>query len=299
MTGVEPARYRALVEARIFEPASLPAALQTRRRRAVAGSDGRLMILAADHTARGKLSVGADPLAIADRFTLLDRVARALSVPGVDGVLGSADVLEELAWLGLLDDRLAIGTVNRGGILGATWELDDRPTAYDVEHIESHGLDGGKTLLRIDLTDPGVARTIESVAAVSTALADRRLMNMVEALPYRKDADGRAVEDPSHKAMVATVAIASGLGACSAYTWLKIPGSDRMAEIAAATSMPILMLGGDPGADTDRTVSRWDTAMNEPNVRGLVAGRPVLYPHGGAVEEAAERAATIVHRERS
>ncbi len=299
MSGLDPARYRALIEARIFEPKALTTALQARRRRALAGQDGRLLILAADHTARGKLSVGGDPLAIADRFTLLDRLAQALSVPGVDGVLGSADVLEELAWLGLLEDRLAIGTMNRGGIIGATWELDDRITAYDVDHIEAYGLDGGKTLLRIDHTDPAVARTIETVGAVTTALADRALMSMVEVLPYRKDGDGRAVEDSDHEAMVKVVAIASGLGSCSAYTWLKIPGSDRMSEVAAATTLPILMLGGDPGADTGRTATRWDTAMNEPNVRGLVAGRPLLYPPHGSSADAAARAAEIVHRERS
>ena len=96
------------------------------------------------------LAVGVDPLAVADRYSLLDRLVRALAEPGVDGVLASADMLEELAWLGALDERLAIGTMNRGGIIGATWELDDRMTAYDADHIEAYGLDGGKTLLRID-----------------------------------------------------------------------------------------------------------------------------------------------------
>lgn len=294
-THLDPAAYRALVEARVFEPHTLPDALRDRRRRTVAGADGRLLILAADHTARGMLAASGDPLAVADRYTLLDRLVRSLAQPGVDGVLASADILEELAWLGALDDRLAIGTMNRGGIIGATWELDDRMTAYDVDHVESMGLDGGKTLLRIDWTDPGVARTIESVAAVSTRLADRRIMSMIEPLPYRKNESGRAVLDPSDEALITVVAVASGLGSVSAYTWLKVPGSDRMAEVAGATSMPILMLGGDPGADADRTFDRWSAAMREPNVRGLVAGRALLYPHGSEPEDAVRRAAAIVH----
>ena len=74
--------------------------------------------------------------------------------------------------------------MNRGGIIGADWELDDRMTAYDADHVEEYGLDGGKVLLRIDETDAAVARTIESVAAVTTSLADRRLMCLVEPLPY-------------------------------------------------------------------------------------------------------------------
>lgn len=294
MTSLAPEDYRALMDARIFDPDSLRRALVDRRRRSIAGSDGRLVILAADHTARGMLAVGDDPLAVADRFSLLDRLVRALSVPGVDGVLASADLLEELAWLGALDDRLAIGTMNRGGVIGTAWELDDRMTAYDAEHVEAYGLDGGKTLLRIDEADPAVARTIEAVAATVTDLSDRRLMCMIEPLPYRW-VDGRARLDPSVERLVQVVAVASGLGSSSAYTWLKIPGSDRMPEVAGATTMPILMLGGDPGSDAPAVFDRWAAAMREPNVRGLVAGRALLYPHDEQPEDAVRRAARIVH----
>jgi len=295
MTALTPERYRALLEARIFDPESLRRALIERRRRTIPGTDGRLVILAADHTARGMLAVGPEPLAVADRFGLLDRLVRALSVPGVDGVLASADLLEELAWLGALDDRLAIGTMNRGGVIGAAWELDDRMTAYDTDHIEAYGLDGGKTLLRIDDSDPAVARTIEAVAATVTELSDRRLMCVIEPLPYVKDGDGRARLDPSVERLVKVVAVASGLGSSSAYSWLKVPGSDRMAEVAGATTLPILMLGGDPGPDAQAVFGRWEAAMREPNVRGLVAGRALLYPHGEDVEDAVRRAARIVH----
>ena len=86
--------YRALCDARIFEPAALQRALRDRARRSIAGDDGNLLILAADHTARGMLAVAGDPLAVADRYTLLDNLMRGLSVPGVDGVMASADILE-------------------------------------------------------------------------------------------------------------------------------------------------------------------------------------------------------------
>ena len=295
MAEVTDQRYRALLEARVFDPESLRSALVGRARRTVAGTDGNLLILAADHTARGMLAAGGDPLAVADRRVLLNRLVAGLAMPGVDGVLASADLLEELAWLGALDDRLAIGTMNRGGVIGARWELDDRMTAYDADHVAGLGLDGGKVLLRIEETDPGVARTIETVAAAVTRLADRRLMCMVEPLPYLMTAAGRAVLDPSPERLIKAVAIASGLGASSAYTWLKVPGSDRMAEVAAATTMPILMLGGDPGADSESTFNRWRESMRQPNVRGLVAGRALLYPQQGTPGGAIERAAAIVH----
>lgn len=295
LTRLDDATYAALIEARIFDPKSLQTALIGRSRRSVAGVDGRLLILAADHTARGKLAANSDPLALADRHTMLDRIVQALANPRVDGVLASADILEELAWLGVLEGRLAIGTMNRGGVMGARWELDDRMTAYDADHIARYGLDGGKMLLRIDDTDPGVARTIESVAAAITQLADLGIMSLLEPLPYTQNEAGVAVLDESDERLIKVVAIASGLGSSSAHTWLKIPSTDRMAEVAGATSMPVLMLGGDPGAATSQTFTRWENAMRESNVRGLLAGRTLLYPNSGSVQEAVGQAADLVH----
>ena len=292
---LERERYAALCDARVFEPASLQRALRDRPRRLMATGDGNLMILAADHTARGMLAVGSDPLAVADRYTLLDNLLRGLSVPGVDGVMASADILEELAWLGALDDRLAIGTINRGGLKGALWELDDRITAYDPDHIASAGLDGGKLLLRIEFTDPGVARTIEMCGEVTTKLADQGIACMIEPLPYLKDDAGRSYLDTRDEELIRAVAIASGLGSSSAYTWLKIPATPRIAEVAAATTMPILLLGGDPGEKLQAVVNGWELAMREPNVRGLIPGRALLYPHDGDVEGIVATAARIVH----
>ena len=296
---IERDQYRALIDERVFRPEAFTNALTSRRRRTLAGNDGRLVILAADHTARGKISLGSNPLAMADRYTLLDRLVRCLAMPEVDGVLASADVLEELAWLGALDDKLAIGTMNRGGIIGANWELDDRITAYDVDHVESMGLDGGKTLIRIDYTDPAVAQTIETVARVTTELADRGLMALVEPLPYHKDSSGGAILDTSDDALIKVVAIASGLGSSSAYTWLKVPASARMAEIAGATTLPILMLGGEPGGNPDAIFDLWKDSMREPNVRGVVAGRTLLYPNDNDPEGAVRRANAVVRSNKS
>lgn len=287
--------YRTLIDARVHEPRTLIDALRDRQHRSPISDDGNLVIIAADHTARGKLALGDDPLAMSDRYTLLDRLVRCLAMPGVDGVLASADILEDLAWLGALDNRLAIGTMNRGGIIGATWELDDRLSAYDADHIESLGLDGGKTLLRIDPVDAAVPRTIEMVAELTTQLADRQLLAMIEPLPYVTTPAGRVELDTSEESLIRTVAIASGLGSLSAYTWLKVPPSSRMSEVAGATSLPILMLGGEPSSDTNSVFDRWADAMVEPNVRGVVAGRTLLYPSDGDPEGATQRAAALVH----
>src|SRR5262245_1852393 len=118
-------RWAELLSRRAGEPGAGAASLTARARRPLL-TDGRLFVVAADHTARGMLGVGADPFAMADRRRLLDGLLVALAHDGVDGVLGSADVLEELALLGALDGKLAFGTMNRGGLQGARWELDDR-----------------------------------------------------------------------------------------------------------------------------------------------------------------------------
>jgi DhnA family fructose-bisphosphate aldolase class Ia len=292
---LQPAAYAELMEARVREPKALQRALAGRARRSIPGVDGRLMLLAADHTARGMLGVGSDPLAIADRFTLLDRLVRGLAIDGVDGVMASADILEELAFLGVLEGRLAIGTMNRGGIIGAKWELDDRLTAYDTEHVASMGLDGGKTLLRIEDTDPGLPRTLEMVARLTTELADLGIMSLIEPLPYLKNEHGGAHLDHSEERLIKVVAIASGLGSSSAFTWLKIPATANPGRVAAATSCPILLLGGDAGAQWEQVFARWEQALAVPNIRGLVPGRALLYPESLTVEEAVGRAARLVH----
>ncbi len=287
--------FRALTEARVREPKRLRQALAQRRRRPLVGADGRLLLLAADHTARGKLAIGSDPLAAADRHSLLDRIVAGLADPRVDGVLASADVLEELALLGVLDGRLAVGTMNRGGIAGAQWELDDRLTAYDAEHVVSMGLDGGKMLLRIEPTHPGVPRTLETVARITTALADASIMALIEPLPYVKRPDGGFELDPSEDALVRLVAIASGLGSSSAYTWLKLPATADPARVAATTTCPILLLGGDAGREHGRVFDAWERALAVPTVRGLVPGRALLYPEVLSVREAVDRAGSLVH----
>src|SRR4029079_12115538 len=113
------------------------------------GETGRLMLGAADHTARGALRAGADALAMADRGRLLDRLALALSRPGVDGVLGTPDVLEDLLLMGVLEGKVAIGSMNRGGLVGTVFEIDDRFTAYDADAGARAALQGGKRLLPV------------------------------------------------------------------------------------------------------------------------------------------------------
>ncbi len=282
-----------LIEARLQTPNAAAKALKSRKRRKLI-TDSQLFIVAADHTARGMLGVGDDQFAMADRRKLLDALLVALENPQVDGVLGSADVIDELALLGVLDNKLVFGTMNRGGIMGANWELNDRMTAYTPQDIAARGLDGGKVLLRLADDDAGTGPTIEAVAKAVTQMADLKLPIMVEPLPYTGGNGGPAKYIDDNDKLLRAVSIASGLGSSSAYTWLKVPAGSQVERMMAATTLPGLILGGTPGPDPEATYASWERAMKVPNVRGLVVGRSLLFPKDGDVAGAIARAAHIV-----
>lgn len=287
--------YLELLDARAREPERVARAAESRRRRALLAADGRTCIIAADHPARAALKVGNDPLAMAHRRDLLGRLLVALAQPGVDGVLGTPDVLEDLLLLGALENKVAIGSMNRGGLPGAAWELDDRFTAYDAGSIERSGLEGGKMLLRLALNDPGTARTLEGCARAVTELAARKLIAMVEPLPASRESDGSVCISKEPDELVRVISVASGLGNTSAYTWLKVHVTERMEQVLEATTLPTLLLGGDPGNRAAEVFEGWRRALRLPQVRGLVAGRALLYPPDGDVAGAVAAAARLVH----
>jgi hypothetical protein len=287
-------QYRSLTAGRVFTPGRIAEAYADRRRPESLTVDGMMFVVAADHTARGMVGVNGDRYAMADRRSLLDRMLEALEHPRVNGVLASADIMDDLVVLGALEGKVAVGTMNRGGLAGATWELDDRFTAFDAAHLERLRLDAGKMLLRIDDADAGTAPTIEACAKAVQDLGDRGLPAMVEPIPYTKDGSGRAVWDDDPLQLVRAVGVCSALGSSSARTWLKIQATSDIARVAAMTTQPLLLLGGAPGPDPERTFALWEDALRQPTVRGLVVGRALLYPADGDVANAVDRAAALV-----
>ena len=280
LTDVRAVRPEAVAEAvaRRVRPPSLP---------------DRPLIIAADHPARGALAAGGDPVAMADRGDLLERLCTALERPGVDGVLGTPDVIEDLALLGVLDGRLAIGSMNRGGLAGSVFEIDDRFTAYDADAIAASRLDGGKMLLRIDQEDPGSVSTLEACARAVDGLSERGLVAMIEPFASHR-VGGRVRNDLSPDAMTRAIAIASGLGRTSAYTWLKLPVVEEMERVMAASTLPALILGGEVREDVDAAMAGWAKALALPTVCGLVIGRSLLYPRDDDVAKAVDEAVSLL-----
>ncbi|MDQ0952368.1 DhnA family fructose-bisphosphate aldolase class Ia [Streptomyces phaeochromogenes] len=287
-----------LVRIRAQRPEAVEEAAARRPRRSLLGESGRLMIVAADHPARGSLSVGDRRLAMANRIDLLERLCLALSRPGVDGVLATADILDDLLLLGALDHKVVMGSMNRGGLAGAAWELDDRFTGHRPRDIERLRFDAGKLLLRIDYDDPGSLTTLESTARAVDDMAERRLPVFVEPFLSRRDpTTGTLRNDLGADAVTRSIAIASGLGGSSAYTWLKVPvteNPDDMARVMETSTLPAVLLGGDVGADQEGAYEKWRGALQLPTVQGLVVGRSLLYPADGDVGAAVDTAVGLL-----
>ncbi|WP_067723421.1 Cgl0159 family (beta/alpha)8-fold protein [Nocardia yamanashiensis] len=288
------ARWQELLRLRATEPEAIQRAYADRRRRPNLLSDtGTLFLVAADHPARGALGVGADRTAMADRRTLLERLLIALANPAVDGVLGSPDIVEELLLLDAVHEKIVIGSMNRGGLAGADWEIDDRFTGYDAESLVKYRLDGGKMLLRLVDSDPGTIPTLEACARAVSELAEHGLMAMVEPLPYAREPDGSLVMHKDAASLQRAVTVASGLGCTSAYTWLKIPAPEDI-SVLDATTLPVVVLGGAPSGDPEADLKSWGAALRHEVARGLVVGRSLLYPPDGDVAGAVDAAAQVL-----
>jgi hypothetical protein len=291
-------RLQAILEARTRRPEAIRQAAAARRRpSSLFDGHGRLMVIAADHTARGLLRVGGDPYAMASRTELLDRICLALSRPGVNGVLGTPDVIEDLLLLGALDDKVVIGSMNRGGLAGTAFEIDDRFTAYDAETLEAMGFQGGKMLLRIDPDDRATATTLEACARAVSALAARGLLVVVEPFIAHR-VGGKVRNELTADAMIRAMTVAAGIGTTSAYTWLKVPVVEDIERVMAATTLPSLILGGDVTGDQGAALSGWSKALALPTVHGLVVGRALLFPPDGDVAAAVDAAVGLLGQRR-
>ncbi|WP_129664002.1 Cgl0159 family (beta/alpha)8-fold protein [Phytoactinopolyspora endophytica] len=291
-------RLQTIVRARTTRPEAIAEAAARRvRPDSLVGPAGKLMVIAADHPARGSLRAGTDATAMADRADLLDRLLVALSRPGVNGVLGTADLLEDLLLLGALDGKVVVGSMNRGGLAGTAFEIDDRFTGYDAATIDAMGFEMGKMLLRIDPEDHATAPTMQACAHAVSELAAHKRIAMVEPFISHRT-DGRVQNDLSTEAVIRSVTVAAGLGTTSAYTWLKLPvvddDPDGMERVLAASTLPAVLLGGEVPDDPDAAFRRWEKVLRLPTAMGLVVGRTLLYPPDGDVAGAVDTAVSLL-----
>lgn len=295
-----------ITDIRVQAPETVAERAAARRRpKAWVRDSGNVVILAADHPARGVNAAAGSPLAMGNRHSYLGRLIRVLASPWCDGILGTPDIIEDLFIVdhllldaglpSLLDDRIVVGTMNRGGLAGAAFEMDDTFTAYTVERIVTSGVDAAKAMFRLDEADPAALRTLTACARAIDDCVDAGIPMYLEPLPVERTDTGYGVVK-AREAMIRTVGIASGIGKSSLNTWIKIPWCEGFEDVARSTTCPILMLGGESTGDPGRVFNEFAAGMTAgANVRGALVGRNVHHPGTGDPAAVAAAVYGIVH----
>jgi DhnA family fructose-bisphosphate aldolase class Ia len=304
-----------ITDVRVDHPKWILKEARQRRRRPRLTGNGRLVLLALDHPGRGVNQIRSDALAMGDRREMLARARRVFDDPGLDGVMGTSDILDELLILshlerrktgqGFLDGRVLVGSMNRGGLAGTAFEMEDTFTSFTAERLAEIGAEGGKMMYRLDPQDPASGRTILACAQAVNDLGRRGLAAFLEPLGVVHGADGfHPAKDAA--TLIRQCGIGAALGESSAHVWLKLPYGDGFERVARATTLPILLLGGPARESPLATLDDFARGMAAgANVRGAIIGRNLLFPgdgdplpmcraltrivhHGASLEEAAQ-----------
>ena len=242
------------------------------------------LVLAADHRARGVITI--------ERYAdYIDALAAAL--PHCDGILATAQPLGDLARLGHLGTgQRTYLSVNRTGLAGTVFELDDRLVA-SVTRAATEGWSGVKLMTRIDTTDPGGAAALELLGQVLEDARSAQLEAMIEPLWWRDGGMSRVTTD-----IVAAAVIAHDLGA----PLLKVPvpdepaGPDRIRavdRVVASVGVPVLFLGGPHRGPAGDGVMEEARDVMSGGGAGLAIGRAILQEVSPAA--AARELAEVVH----
>jgi DhnA family fructose-bisphosphate aldolase class Ia len=142
--------------------------------------------------------------------------------------------------------------MNRGGIAGTSFELDDTFTSFTAKRLAKLRCDGGKMMYRLDPTDAASGRTLTACAHAIDDLRKHGLAAFLEPLGVKGMTPAKDAAT-----IIQNCGIAAALGESSAHVWLKIPYCDELDKVCKATTLPILLL-----------------------VRGAIIGRNLLYPGG-------------------
>jgi DhnA family fructose-bisphosphate aldolase class Ia len=235
---------------------------------------GPVLILAADHRARGVITM--------ERYR--DYVtALGAALEHCDGILASAQPLSDLVESGAVTGRhRTYLSINRTGLAGSVFELDDRLVA-SVSRAAADGWTGIKHMTRIDHGDDRTAAALELLGRVLEESRAVGLEALIESVPWR---NGRLANDV--ESIIAAAVIAHDLGA----PVLKVPVPDAppgearqqaVARVVDAVGVPVLFLGGPRPGESDSlegavrsTVLQQVTDVMVAGGAGMAIGR-VLY----------------------
>jgi DhnA family fructose-bisphosphate aldolase class Ia len=245
--------------------------------------DGNLLVLAADHRPRGVATI--------ERYDDYLGAVRA-AVAHCDGILATAQPLGDLAaGGGLRPGQRTYLSLNRTGLAGSAFELDDRLVAT-VDRAAADGWTGVKLMTRIAPDDPAGAAAVELLGRVLEEARAAGLEALIEPVVWRA---GRMSHVPDDVVLGAVVAHDLGAPRLKVPVPDGPPGAGRaeaVRRVVDSVGVPVLFLGGprrpdgEPVEDLARDVMAGGGA-------GLAVGRVVIEdPDPGGV---AGRLAGIVH----
>ena len=150
-------------------------------------------------------------------------------------------------------------------------------------------------LLRVDENNPDSLKTVLACAQAINQTNALVLPMFLEPLPVRRNEKGYQVVKAATE-LARLAGVASALGDSSRLLWLKLPYCEDFAVVARATTLPILLVGGESAGDPSPFLKQLELAMKAgPNVRGALVGRNVLYPGDEDPRAMAEAAGAVVH----
>jgi DhnA family fructose-bisphosphate aldolase class Ia len=193
------------------------------------------LVLAADHRARAVLTTE-------NWAELVEALAQAL--PSCDAILATAEPLASLAAAGHLTAlHRTYLSINRTGLAGSVFELDDRLVA-SVARAAADGWSGVKHMTRIDMDDPLTASALELLGQVLEQSRQAGLEALIEPLVWR---EGRIRRDTDAIVMAAIIAHDMGAPVLKVPVPAVAPGAERqraVARVVASVGVPVLFLGG-------------------------------------------------------
>lgn len=242
------------------------------------------LILAADHRARAVLTTE-------NWSEFFDSLARSL--PACDGILATAQPLEGLAAAGhVTPQHRTYLSLNRTGLAGSVFELDDRLVA-SVGRAASDGWTGIKHMTRIDFEDPMTASALELLGQVLEQARGAGLEALVEPLLWR---EGRIRRDTDSIVLAAVIAYDMGAPVIKVPVPAVAPGNERreaVARVVASVGGPVLFLGGPlTGGGRDAVLDEVRDVI-EGGGAGMAMGRTIYQDQDPA--EMAGLVAALVH----
>ncbi len=296
--------FEEITELRVNDNKTIEKEAKLRIRRKRITTDGKLTVLACDHPARNVVKSGDDSVRMGDRYQYLGRILRVITSPEFDGVMGTTDIIEDLLIVnhimkkrglkGFLDNKVILGCMNRGGLSGARFEMDDTMTSWTPASIYDSRLDGAKIMVRIDLTNEGSAKTIYYCAQTINELNRLDIPVFLEPLPI-EEGTNKVKKNPDD--LIKVIGIASALGDSSKGLWLKVPYCEDYPRVVKATTMPLLMLGGESTGDPTGIIGQFCKGMHAgANVRGALVGRNVHFPGKDDPLAVALAVVNVVHK---